>query len=175
MPKNRKTRTGTEGGLNEGKSLSDLEKDVGGAAPAAAVQTPQEAAGDEMSPAPSSDTPNTPSAAESAGNALSDPAPASAAPASVQNAKPKQDEPPQPRKKRSIRAGAIPLENFPNEYKGRDEEDTEYMKAEVVALALATRRLSIGLDRWDVTAKKSYIMPRWYALMHKAIFVIQGE
>jgi len=193
MSKSRKTTTGTEGApITSQGSMADLAKREG----IATAVKPQGAAGDEISYVMGIDTPKsegiatavkpqdavgsseeptptpTPSdqrSAEGSDGAASESAvPKSAAPASTR----KPEQPPAIKPKRSVREGAVKLEDFPNEYTGEDEE---HMKTEVVVYALMSRRVSIGLKHWDLTAKCSYIVPRWYALSHKNLFVIQGE
>lgn len=167
MAKSRKTKTGTEGGTSSAVDANQLAKDLG-----VDVEEAQEKPQNETSPSSlPKTTPDDKSSEESPGNAQEQ----SAAPASVPTPpKPAQNEPPRP--KRSIKEGAVRMDPpIPNEYTHKDREFAEHMKEEVVALALESRNLSIGLRRWEIRHKMSYLLPRWFALSHRSVFVIQGE
>lgn len=165
MAKYRKTSTGTEGAPQASVETMDELAEKEGIDPL----TSQDAPDSSQDSTPSPTTPEPRSAAVSDGNASDTGKPVSAAPASLRQAAPT---PEAPRQKRSVREGAVRLEGLPNEYRG---EDAEHMMKEVVVYALASRRVSIGLKHWDIREKLSYIVPRWYALSHKNLFVIQGE
>lgn len=167
MAKSRKTKTGTEGGTAAAVNAEQLAKDLG-----VDVSEAQEKPQNETSP---SSLPKTPISDESREESQGNASEQSAAPASLPTP-PKPAPNTSPRPKRSIKDGAVRLDPpIPNEYTHEDEEYAEHMREEVVALALESRNLSIGLRRWEIRHKLSYLLPRWFALSHRAVFVIQGE